>query len=531
MKKNHPKRVKTIIKRPVLLLFLYSITHADPIINIWYIGIRENPVYNHYIEIYNPTEEIIDLSEYAFLKGHGQSNAIGYGWGNELSNSGVSFYRLSGSLFPGSSMGFARDVSHESLQNMADVVFEGECVLAVSGDDAVGLFKGPGDTAEEVLSACDSIPIDAVGSPYEDPGQSWQVSGEAGPPNSTNTGFYGVTRFAILMRKPVVGMGNAGDWDSSRGCVADSCTNDTITTSYEESEWNIIPCYFYEGCDPTNTIITNGAGAEPDCPDASLDIDSMATYYYEPGTAVFDSTIVLNEFLANSETCCGEGLFGGGEDFIELYNIGTDAVNISGWGFGDTESEAMTMAPDTSIAAGAYVVLWYTGEPNGFPEVNAELSEDGEAVYVEDAVGNVIINYAYDEQMEDVSYGRIPDGSETWQHMNPTPNETNTDQLFIVGQNKIIPDNINIVGNYPNPFNPITTIVFQLPALSSVRVNIYNISGKRQRTINLGLLESGTNTVYWDGLTEKGARTGSGIYLYQIKAGSQVATGKMALIK
>ena len=62
-------------------------------------------------------------------------------------------------------------------------------------------------------------------------------------------------------------------------------------------------------------------------------------------------------------------------------------------------------------------------------------------------------------------------------------------------------------------------------------MNIYNISGKRQRTINLGLLESGTNTVYWDGLTEKGSRTGSGIYLYQIKAGSQVATGKMALIK
>ena len=133
--------------------------------------------------------------------------------------------------------------------------------------------------------------------------------------------------------------------------------------------------------------------------------------------------------------------------------------------------------------------------------------------------------------MEDISYGRIPDGSETWQYMNPTPNETNTDQLFIVGQNKIIPDNINIVGNYPNPFNPRTTIVFQLPTLSSVRVNIYNISGKRQRTINLGLLESGTNTVYWDGLTEKGSRTGSGIYLYQIKAGSQVATGKMALIK
>ncbi len=80
-------------------------------------------------------------------------------------------------------MGFTRDASHESLQNAADVVFEGECVLSVSGDDAVGLFKGAGESAEEVLNACDSIPIDAIGTPFDDPGQSWQVSGVTGPAN------------------------------------------------------------------------------------------------------------------------------------------------------------------------------------------------------------------------------------------------------------------------------------------------------------------------------------------------------------
>ncbi|SVC82902.1 uncharacterized protein METZ01_LOCUS335756, partial [marine metagenome] len=316
--KKYINEIKIANLKKILILFTVSLgICGDPIINIWYIGIRENPIYNHYIEIYNPTDEVIDLSQYAFIKGHAQSSAIGHGWGNELSNSGVSFYRLSGSLFPGTSIGFSRDVSHESLQNTADVVFEDECVLSVSGDDAVGLFKGAGETAEEVLSACDSIPVDAVGTPYSDPGQSWQVSGEVGPPNSTNTSFYGVTRFAVLMRKPHIGTGNAGNWDFSRGCVVYPCTNDSVTTSYQASEWEVYPCYFYDGCNVANSIITNGAGAEPDCPDASLDIDSMATYYYDPNAS---EIVVLNEFLASSTDCCGAELFGEGVDFIELYN-------------------------------------------------------------------------------------------------------------------------------------------------------------------------------------------------------------------
>ncbi|NQV14268.1 hypothetical protein HQ531_02335, partial [bacterium] len=145
----------------LIFFLLYSFGLCeDPIISIWYIGARENPVYNHFLEIYNPTDQIIDLSQYALIKGHGDVNAIGYGWGNEMENSGESFYRLSGTLFPEGRFSFSRDVSHASLQNNADVVFEDECVLAVSGDDAIGLFKGAGANAAEVLAACDSIPID-----------------------------------------------------------------------------------------------------------------------------------------------------------------------------------------------------------------------------------------------------------------------------------------------------------------------------------------------------------------------------------
>ena len=131
----------------------------DPIISTWYIGTRVSGggPYNHYIELYNPTEEMINLGEYALIKGHGQSNNLeGQAmWGNTLGNSGVSFLRLPSDviLFPGQTYGITRDVSHESLQSFADLVLEDEGVLSVSGDDAVGLFKGEGNLSDVLFAS------------------------------------------------------------------------------------------------------------------------------------------------------------------------------------------------------------------------------------------------------------------------------------------------------------------------------------------------------------------------------------------
>ena len=127
-----------------ILFLLISATSylfcQDPIISVWYIGTRVagGGPYNHYIELYNPTEEPINLSQYAFIKGHGQSNNIEQqaGWGNTLGNSGVSFNRLPDFvLFPGQSYGISRDVSHESLQNHADFILDDEGALSISGDE------------------------------------------------------------------------------------------------------------------------------------------------------------------------------------------------------------------------------------------------------------------------------------------------------------------------------------------------------------------------------------------------------------
>ena len=146
-----------------------------------------------------------------------------------------------------------------------------------------------------------------------------------------------------------------------------------------------------------------------------------------PAVEVDTPDVVINEFLAGSDNCCGSEIFdGNNEDFVELYNYGTEPININGWGFSDTDGLITTIAPDTSIAPGDFLVLWYTGDNNGFPEINEKLSKDGETIYIADAEGNPMISYDFGPQTDDISYGRNPDGSDTWEYFSsPTPGTTN----------------------------------------------------------------------------------------------------------
>jgi hypothetical protein len=85
--------------------------------------------------------------------------------------------------------------------------------------------------------------------------------------------------------------------------------------------------------------------------------------------------------------------------------------------------------------------------------------------------------------------------------------------------------------NFPNPFNPSTTINFDLPVTELVKFNIYNNLGQKVRSLTNREFTAGTNQVQWDGLDEFGKEAPAGVYYYQIQAGSFQATNKMLLIK
>jgi len=82
--------------------------------------------------------------------------------------------------------------------------------------------------------------------------------------------------------------------------------------------------------------------------------------------------------------------------------------------------------------------------------------------------------------------------------------------------------------NYPNPFNPETTIPFSVPArLRSARLEIYNALGQRVRTLMDGPVRGGEHQVSWDGLDEKGHPVPSGVYVTRLQADGWSATRKM----
>ncbi len=94
-----------------------------------------------------------------------------------------------------------------------------------------------------------------------------------------------------------------------------------------------------------------------------------------------------------------------------------------------------------------------------------------------------------------------------------------------------VPGNFALDPNYPNPFNPSTTIGFTLPHAGDVRLAIHNVRGQLVHTLVSGLTAEGRHQAVWDGRDRYGHRVASGLYLFRMQAGDFVAVRKMILTK
>ncbi|HPM03611.1 MAG TPA: FlgD immunoglobulin-like domain containing protein [Candidatus Cloacimonadota bacterium] len=86
-------------------------------------------------------------------------------------------------------------------------------------------------------------------------------------------------------------------------------------------------------------------------------------------------------------------------------------------------------------------------------------------------------------------------------------------------------------GAYPNPFNPSTSIQYELAEAANVEIVIFNAKGQKVRTFNQSHNNKGTYDVLWDGLDENGTSVNSGVYFYRMTAGKSVQSKKMLLVK
>ncbi|HNW99770.1 MAG TPA: C25 family cysteine peptidase [Candidatus Cloacimonadota bacterium] len=102
-----------------------------------------------------------------------------------------------------------------------------------------------------------------------------------------------------------------------------------------------------------------------------------------------------------------------------------------------------------------------------------------------------------------------------------------------VGNNDphVIPAVTELIGNYPNPFNPETSISFSLKERTNVNVAVYNVLGQKVKTLVNGELPAGMNHVRWDGKDDNGKSVGSGVYFTKMEAGRYTSTKKMIMLK
>lgn len=95
----------------------------------------------------------------------------------------------------------------------------------------------------------------------------------------------------------------------------------------------------------------------------------------------------------------------------------------------------------------------------------------------------------------------------------------------------LVPLAYTLEQNFPNPFNPSTTIRYALNKRSDVSLSIYNLLGQKVKTLVSGEQITGTYSVVWDGVTESGSGAASGVYLYQLRAGEYRASKKLLLLR
>jgi flagellar hook assembly protein FlgD len=94
-----------------------------------------------------------------------------------------------------------------------------------------------------------------------------------------------------------------------------------------------------------------------------------------------------------------------------------------------------------------------------------------------------------------------------------------------------IPITFLLSPNYPNPFNPVTTIEYSLSRPSNVRIDVFNGLGQRVRTLVDRVEAAGPHAITWDGTNTSGQAVSTGVYFYRFQAGDHVETRKMLLLK
>jgi hypothetical protein len=227
----------------------------------------------------------------------------------------------------------------------------------------------------------------------------------------------------------------------------------------------------------------------------------------------------------------------GGHNFTIKYNSGGDTVWTSRY-VSDTSPESDTIDWNPSIVTDSCNNLYLAGSINtsdtSWDYITIKYTSDGDTAWVKSYNGpgsyydiaSAIAVYGCEDVY--VTGSSIGDGTgydfATIKYQSPGDVKDETG-----GREK--PSEFALSQNYPNPFNPATKIEFTISKSGYVSLRIYDILGRKVRTLVSEHLSSGYKSVLWDGKNAVGKDVASGIYFYQLRIGDFSEAKKMLLLK
>ncbi|MCK4385421.1 MAG: T9SS type A sorting domain-containing protein, partial [candidate division Zixibacteria bacterium] len=229
---------------------------------------------------------------------------------------------------------------------------------------------------------------------------------------------------------------------------------------------------------------------------------------------------------------------------------GSTEVNLNGWIIKDNDTDSDLISGSVIVPVDGFVVLGKNSDSlsNGGVSIDYEYSGiilangDDELILISPD-GDTVDYVAWDggpnfpdptgasmallDPTLDNSIGSNWDKSKTPYGAGDygTPGSANF-PVAITENTLKSPSQFSLYQSYPNPFNPATTISYQLPKSGFVNLSIYNTNGQLVETLINRQIQSGYHSIKWDG-----SNVVSGVYFYRISAGDYSATGKCILLK
>ena len=102
---------------------------------------------------------------------------------------------------------------------------------------------------------------------------------------------------------------------------------------------------------------------------------------------------------------------------------------------------------------------------------------------------------------------------------------------YLSTESDVIPTEYALYENFPNPFNPSTTLRFDLPYSGDVYLTIYNMLGQKVKSFDMRGIQVGKHTLKWNATNDFGEKVGTGVYLYQLQTKDFMKTRKMIFMK